>query len=240
MTGDGDLVACYTATDRLTGRVSLVLSSSFDGGISWDQEPREIPSSSGNGAMSGDVVATKSGIGLVYSDGRSIKWLEYSYRDGLKPAFDSEVLIERGSEQGDPNGTHFSLVTDPKGNIHLATNNGEGRVVYLRYDEKSDVWSKPEVIANYQSGDYMQISLAGDGRLYLAYNARVGLETIAEVSSSVDGGMSWGLEARLDSSEFGESGNVRIETPSYILDVLPVFQQFQFSRDNQGLIYYEV
>lgn len=86
----------------------------------------------------------------------------------------------------------------------------------------------------------MQMSIADDGTLYITYNARIGLNTVAEVSSSSDGGETWSVVARLSQDEVEQSGNVRVETPGYIDDELPVFQQVQSSRDDQSLVFYEV
>lgn len=237
---DGTLFVSYTATNRLTGDVSLMVSYSIDGGTSWIQAPRAIPSSTGDGAISGEVIVTDRGVGLLYKDGMTLKWAEFAYPDSTGSRFTNQVLIELGDDQRDPNATHFSSVTDPEGNIHVATNNGDGQVVYLRYDSGSNAWSEPEEIVNYRSGDYMQMSIADDGTLYITYNARIGLNTVAEVSSSSDGGETWSVVARLSQDEVEQSGNVRVETPGYIDDRLPVFQQVQSSRDEQSLVYYEV
>jgi hypothetical protein len=237
---DGTLFVSYTATNRLTGDVSLMVSYSIDGGATWIEAPRAIPSSTGDGAMSGEVMVTDRGVGLLYIDGTTLKWAEFSYPDSTGSRITNQVLIERGDDQRDPNGTHFSSVIDPEGNIHVATNDGEGRVVYLRYDSNTNTWSEPEEIVDYRSGDYMQMSIAEDGTLYITYNARIGLNTVAEVSSSSDGGETWNVEARLSQDEVEQSGNVRVETPGYIDDELPVFQQVQSSRNDQSLVYYEV
>ncbi len=237
---DGTLFVSYTATNRLTGDVSLMVSYSMDGGASWVQAPRTIPSSTGDGPISGEVIVTDRGVGLLYTDGLTLKWAEFAYPDSTGSRITNQVLIELGNDQRDPNATHFSSVTDPEGNIHVATNNGEGQVVYLRYDSTANTWSEPEEIVNYRSGDYMQMSIADDGTLYITYNARIGLNTVAEVSSSSDGGVTWSVVARLSQDEVEQSGNVRVETPGYIDDELPVFQQVQSSRDDQSLVFYEV
>lgn len=237
---DGTLFVSYTATNRLTGDVSLMVSYSMDGGASWVQAPRTIPSSTGDGPISGEVIVTDRGVGLLYKDGLTLKWAEFTYPDSTGSRITNQVLIELGNDQRDPNATHFSSVTDPEGNIHVATNNGEGQVVYLRYDSNANTWSEPEEIVNYRSGDYMQMSIADDGTLYITYNARIGLNTVAEVSSSSDGGVTWSVVARLSQDEVEQSGNVRVETPGYIDDELPVFQQVQSSRDDQSLVFYEV
>jgi hypothetical protein len=252
---DGRVVVVYSAKDRLTGNESLRASWSKDDGQSWRELNRELESPDGTSQMSGDVIATDDGFGLIYTEGGeksiyeklpgsqqdTINWLEYSLEDGT---WSKQLLLERGDAQNDPNGTHFSSAIDSDGNIHLATNDGEGSVVYLRYDHITGEWTDPSQIATYPSGsaggDYMELSISTDNVIYIAYNAKSGSNRYIEVTSSEDEGLGWSIDSRLTQSIDDAPGNIRMETPSYIGSTLPVFQQIEAADGTQSLLYYQI
>lgn len=252
---DGRVVVVYSAKDRQTGNESLRASWSQDQGRSWREFNGELASPDGTSQMSGDVIATDDGFGLIYTEGGetsfyeqlpgsqqdTINWIEYSFEGGIQSR---QLLLERGDAQNDPDGTHFSSAIDNDGNIHLATNDGEGSVVYLRYDHITGQWTEPIQLATYDTGsagaDYMELSISAENDIYVAYNAKSGPDRYIEVSSSENGGLSWSIDSRLTQSINDNPGNIRMETPSYIGSTLPVFQQIEAADGTQSLVYYEI
>lgn len=240
VTEDGTIVVACTAIDRATGQASLRVGYSEDQGATWTIVDQGIENTKGDGQMSGDIIATDDGVGLLYTNGNTLNWIDYSEDATTGSKLEAERILVKGDTQNDPNGTHFSSVTDEDGNIHVATNNGEGRVVYLRYDNATDTWDDPVEITSYRSGSYMQISILDDGSIHIAYEVNAGGEQFLEVSESVDGGDTWAVEARLTQDVVENPGNARLETPAYAQDTLPVFQQVESTRDSNSLVYYEV
>ncbi|MEB3352841.1 MAG: hypothetical protein VKM34_01195 [Cyanobacteriota bacterium] len=252
---DGRVVVVYSARDGQTGDESLRASWSQDQGRSWREFDGELASPDGTSQMSGDVIATDDGFGLIYTEGGetsiyeqlpgsqqdTINWIEYSFEGGIQS---KQLLLERGDAQNDPSGTHFSSAIDNDGDIHLATNDGEGSVVYLRYDHITGKWTEPIRLATYDTrsagGDYMELSISAENDIIVAYNAKSGPKRYIEVSSSEDGGLSWSIDSRLTQSISDNPGNIRMETPSYIGSTLPVFQQIEVADRTQSLVYYEV
>ncbi len=251
ITPDGTLWVCCTATDKVSGDVSLRVASSADDGQTWtaidERIDNTIDNPSGNksqlnggkGRMSGNIIATNDGVGLLYTNGNTLNWVDYSLSETSSGTYENERLLVYGDAQKDPDGTHFSSVTDSQGNIHVATNNGDSRVVYLRYDSTSDTWDNPVEITSYKSGSYMQISLLADGRINITYEVS-GASKYLEVSESTDGGNTWAVDSRLTQEVVSDPGNARIETPAYALDTLPVFQQVENQDGSNSLVYYEV
>ncbi len=240
VTDDGTIVVACTATDRATGQASLRVGYSEDQGETWTIVDQGIENTKEDGRMSGDIVATDDGVGLLYTNGNTLNWIDYSEDAPTGSKLEPERLLVKGDTQRDPNGTHFSSVTDEDGNIHVATNNGEQRVVYLRYDNATDEWDDPVEITSYRSGSYMQISILEDGSIKIAYEVNAGGERFLEVSESVDGGDSWSVDARLTQDLVANPGNARLETPAYAQDTLPVFQQVEPTNGSNALVYYEV
>ena len=237
---NGTIVVACTATDRATGQASLRIGYSQDQGSKWANVDLGIVNTSGDGQMSGDIIATDDGVGLLYTNGNTLNWIDYSKAGANGSKLESELILVKGDTQKDPNGTHFSSVTDADGNIHVATNNGENRVVYLRYVNKTDTWDDPVEITTYRSGNYMQISILDDGSIHILYDVNARGEKFLEVSESVDGGDSWTVEARLTQDIVENPGNARMETPAYAQDNLPVFQQVELTNGSNSLVYYEV
>lgn len=241
ITKDGTIVVTCTATDRSTGQAGLRVGYSNDEGNTWNIVEQQIKNTKNDDRMSGDVIATDDGVGILYSNGFTLNWADYSETASPGSRVEVERILVKGDTQNDPNGTHFSSLTDVNGNIHVATNNGEGQVVYLRYNNAADTWDDPVEITAYQnSGDYMQISVLDDGSIQIVYNVSVGGERFLEVSESLDGGDSWAVKARLTQNVVAQPGNLRMETPAYGQDSLIVFQQIETTDGANSLVYYEV
>jgi len=104
-------------------------------------------------------VATATGMGMVYAVHEQIFWA--SRENGADPdaAWSSQVLFTSTSSDNDPYASHFSVVADPQGNIHMAISDG-GRVGYFRFNATSRQW-----VSKWLSGDisagYVQVAMAG-------------------------------------------------------------------------------
>ena len=238
---DGTIYVAFTSTKNTTDKTRLRAAYSKDGGSSWILDDRSINNTSNNGRMSGDIMTTDNGVGLLYTNGASLNWVEVSTKttDRNNPLTE-QVLLTQGKRQKDPKGTHFSSLTDTDGNIHVATNNGKQRVIYLRYDNDSADWEEPVEITDYKSGSYMQISILENDSLLLSHDARRDGEKYLEVAGSTDGGKNWSKQARLEQQISANPGNPRVEAPSYAQESLPIFQQVESNLGNNSLVYFEV
>ncbi len=241
VTEDGTIVVAFTATDRSTGRASLRVAQSDDQGATWTVLDQGIPNTMNDGRMSGDIIALDDGFGVLYTNGDTLNWTDYSEGASSGGSLGvSETILIKGDSQNDPNATHFSSLTDEDGNIHVATNNGESRVVYLRYNNDTDSWDEPVVITDQPSGNYMQISLMDDGTIKIAYDINIDGQLVVAVSESANGGDSWALVAVLTQDVVADPGNRRVETPAYAQDTLPLFQQVESADGSNSLVYYQV
>lgn len=241
VTEDGTIVVAFTATDRSTGQASLRVAQSNDQGATWTVLDQGIPNTTNDGRMSGDIIALDDGFGVLYTNGDTLNWTEFAESASSGGSLGvSETILIKGDSQNDPNATHFSSLTDEDGNIHVATNNGESRVVYLRYNNDTDSWDEPVVITDQPSGNYMQISLMDDGTIKIAYDINIDGERVVAVSESANGGDSWALVAVLTQDVVADPGNRRVETPAYAQETLPVFQQVESANGSNSLVYYQV
>lgn len=236
---DGLIVVTASAKEQRTRKTSLKIFSSENGGESWTMESGSIANKAGDGRIVGDIMTTDKGVGILYSDGPTLNWVELDKLGSSFSILEPEQILIKGDEQVDPNSTHFSSLIDEEGNIHVATNDGLGHTVYLRYDKSRGGWDDPVQIAGYYSGEYMQISTLEDGSLQIAYNVRRDEGRFLEVSQSLDGGDSWDVIAELTQDIVRNPGNIRMETPAYGKDSLAVFQQCEGTLGINELVYYQ-
>lgn len=181
------------------------------------------------------VLGTTEDVHIVHTAGDSL----FAMARGQDASWDSELLLTYGGLQEDPFRTHFSVLADGD-DIHVATGDGEKRVVYLGYDGSTGTWEAPRALSDQVGANYMQISKSEDDELYIIYNDRDA--DLLRVLESTDGGATFAPEAELEfESSFFNGTFPRIETATDFSGDLVVLQQVSFFGGRyQSLVSYTV
>ena len=250
---NNDLWATFTTQDA-QGEGSTKLLYSDSAGQSWSEVALDLgktpPDSRGSSRRSSKVVASNDGLTIIYTDGNSLNYAASSNPLAID-SWKQGPLFDYADAQKDPDGTHFSVVVDQAANLHIATNDGNQRLLYLKYDRQQERWQSPRRLTDFSSAAYMQVSVSQKGSILISYDARLTPNNPAnpteknpqylEVIESLDGGQTFSLNSRLLYRPDLEKGNPRVETPAYIRDTLPIFQQVANADDSlQGLAYFQV
>lgn len=244
---DNHLWVAFISKDSISSESELKLFSSNISTLDWQEINIGNLASSKSDRISAKVVTLTSGVAIIYSDDGTLNWAYHSNSWPIS-VWKSEKLFEsKEPNQLDPKGSHFSVVVDEYDNIHVATNDGQNGLLYFKYDYNQDVWETPQLLSkpNSRSANYMQISLAQGGELFITYDLRElyknQLFSYLNVLKSSDSGKTFLLYAHLAYQPALEKGNQRIETPAYVNNALPVFQQVSNQNDStQSLIYFNV
>jgi hypothetical protein len=171
---------CYSVQDTATLKWSLRMSFRSPGDNPWrDSEQTFGDTESQNSERAGRPVKLPTGVGLVYTDQKIIAWATRA--DGApmrSPWTDTTVLLTTPPE-GDgrgPYGGHFSVLTDPLGNLHLVTVDMT-RIVYFRFLQSTQQWDPIRALTTPVFAIYVQITYC-DGNLVVIGNANEQLQVI--------------------------------------------------------------
>jgi hypothetical protein len=213
--------------------LALTVKSSTDGGTTWtDENFDQLRSNVAEG--SARMVTTSEEVGVLYTADDALRWAAQE-SDG---DWESQLLLTYGDEQAAAGGSHFSAVVDGD-DIYVATNDGDQRLVFLSYDGSTGEWGAAVTLTDYESASYMEIGLSADGNIYIAFDDRE--DDILRVLESTDGGDSFHDYAELEFAPGFDTGNPRMEMPSYFYGDLPVLQQVSsLTGDKNRLVYYDV
>ncbi|MFO1506737.1 MAG: hypothetical protein U1F23_06615 [Lysobacterales bacterium] len=168
-------------------------------------------------------VRIPGGMGMVFTVHDDFYWATRPDSAGLDDSWSVQPLYTRTGEGTDPYASHFSLVADAAGNVHLATVDG-GQLIYLRYDAASGTWAPPRQLTNQITGAYPQVSIM-PGVLVVALD----IGTNAGVYVSRDSGTTFSYIYKLVHGMEGGGNDFtypRLETPTYAASPLLLFQQF--------------
>jgi len=172
-------------------------------------------------------VRIPGGMGLIYRVQKSTYWTTRA--NSAPPAFLSEpVLIEAGSartSRNDPYASHFSVVADDGGHLHLAILD-DASVVYLRYAMLDGTWSAARRIDSDGSSSYPQIGMA-NGRVQLAMSLswRGGALYLSnDYGETFDAAFALRLPAPPDGVSYKTP---RLESPSRSSGTLAIVQQYE-------------
>ena len=112
-------------------------------------------------------VPIPGGMGMVYTVHDKMYWAS---RDNSAPPtapWNTQLLYTYTGTHTDPFSSHFSLVSDNRGNVHLALVDG-GRLLYLRYNAANQTW-KQRWLTNDIDAGYPQVSMVNNS-LVIAVN----------------------------------------------------------------------
>lgn len=218
---------CYAVQDTVSLKWSLRMSYRVPGDTGWrDSEQTFGDTESQNSERAGRPVKLPTGVGLVYTDQKIIAWATRVDGAPMRSAWTDNTLLLQTPPDGDgrgPYGGHFSVVTDPLGNLHLATVDMT-RIVYFRFLQSTQQWDPVRALTTPVFAIYVQATIS-DGNLVIIGNANEQLQVI----QSTDFGNTFAKTHLLThpkptgSQDFA---NARMESPSESRSPIPVLQQY--------------
>jgi len=167
-------------------------------------------------------IAIPNGMGMVYTVHNKMYW---ATRDNQAPPtapWTSQLLYTYAGTHTDPFSSHFSLVSDNRGNLHLALVDG-GRLLYLRYNAANQTWKQRWLTTDIDAG-YPQVSMVNN-TLMIAVNSKsnVGVFTSPDLGST----FTHSYSLRHGAPPAGVSYRYpRIETAATISGPMLLFQQY--------------
>jgi hypothetical protein len=226
---------------------ALTDGASGDVALKWIQRPTEgtwvdTAVTIGSGASrskerSGRPVKIPGGMGLVYRVNKTTYWT--TRPNGAPPdVLAAPQIIHVGgarSARSDPYASHFSVVADDGGHLHLAIAD-KGAAMYLRYSMLDGTWTEPRQINDDDTLSYLQIGLA-NGQVQLSLSASRGS---GAVYLSNDYGGTFTRAAALRLPSWGDQIDYRtgrIEAPTRSNGPLVVLQQYEDGRTQRLMVY---
>jgi hypothetical protein len=184
-------------------------------------------------------VRIAGGVGMVYTVHEKIFW--GTRRDNQAPTEPwTAKLLFTGTPPFDldPFSSHFSLGADNQNNLHLATVE-HGRLLYLRYANRTRTWSAARFLTQDVTAAYPQVTVAGETVAILANT-----QTFGGVLQSTNYGVSFTLTHLLTHDAAPPDSGLdytspRIESPGRSTSPIPVFQQYVDSG-TQRLMFFPV
>lgn len=236
----GNLYVTYVAQDSATLVYSLRMSVRAAGQLAWTELPQVFGSSDAESAQrSGRPVLTPDGIGMVFTVHDGMYWAQR--QDGWSldtPWSLSTIYMTPPPSDPDPYASHFSVVRDTAGNVHMATVD-KGRVLYARYLAATQAWETPRQVASPMGAGWVQLTIAGDNLVLMA-----NMLSMVRVYQSGNAGNSFIATHMLthplapDGSGL-DYGAPRMETPSVSTSPIPTVQQY-IEGQTQKLMFFAV
>lgn len=237
MDARGRLWCAYVLQNPRTSNVAIRLSCKLTGTTSWTDTRLTFGVVGSDGIKrSARPVLLADGVGMVYSVDASIYWAK-RLDDWSEDSSWALSTIFSGQPDADPYASHFSVVTDAFGNVHLAAVDA-GRVVYARLLRGELAWRPALELTGFSGANYVQTSLC-NGNLVVIGNTS---DQTLQLYQSSDAGGTFALTAHLTHAPAPQGGNVsynlpRVEAPGRSTSPLPVFQQYQQGTTEKLLLF---
>jgi hypothetical protein len=185
---------------------------------------------------SAKLVATATGMGMVYAVHNQILWASRENDWPLDQPWTGQVVFTSSSGDNDPYSSHFSIAADAQRNIHMSLTDGD-RVGYSRYDAVTRAW-KSKWLTGAINAAYIQTSIvAGD----IVVTANNGSNRLM-VYRSADGGETFTLPYTLEHPRPGSGVSylyARMETAATTTGPMLVLQQY-IDNNTQRLLRFSV
>lgn len=226
---------------------ALLNKATDDINLRWIQRPTEGtwvdtgvivgPTDNVSKERSGRPVRIAGAMGLIYRVRQTTYWT--TRPNGAAPGFLADpVVIQVGSarsSRSDPYASHFSVVADDGGHLHLAIAD-DGAAMYLRYSTLDGTWTAPRQVNPDGSLSYLQIGLA-NGQIAVAMSVtwRAGA-----VYLSNDYGDSFAQGFALVMPKAGDGVSyktARVESPSRSGGPLAVLLQYEDNNVQRLMVY---
>lgn len=180
-------------------------------------------------------VALPTGMGLVYTVHQDTYWAQRNNAWGVGQAWSRKLIYANQVVDKDPYGSHFSVVADAVGNLHMALVDG-GKLIYSRFDIASKVWATRALTGDIKA-TYVQ-ALVALGNIVLVTNNLTRLR----VYQSSDSGTTFANTHALTHPAGSATviyDNPRVEAPAIGSSPFPVLQQY-VSGSQQRLLFFAV
>ena len=188
------------------------------------------------------LLRTPDGVMMIYTDhpdSNSERFtLNFSYRldfdavDG--PWAPPRTIFNYSSPESDENGAHFNAALDPSGNVHIATRS-ENTLIYLRLSNYDMALGTPKVLGSAGVAPYPQVCVAESGNVSVIVPRKGDGIRQLDLLTSIDEGENFVLTHVLKLATRKDTGEARIEAPSFYQSKLPVVQQVSTNPDKQLL-----
>ncbi|HJU08843.1 MAG TPA: hypothetical protein VJ727_10235 [Rhodanobacteraceae bacterium] len=180
-------------------------------------------------------IAIPGGMGMVYTVHDEMYWATRDNSAAPTTPWATQLLYTYTGPHSDPFSSHFSLVGDNRGNVHLALVDN-GRLLYLRYNDDTETW-KQRWLTNDIDAGYPQVSLVNNTLVIAVNNS-----SNAGVFVSPDLGKTFTYSYALKHGTPGEGVSYRyprLETPATSSGPMLLFQQYT-ENDVDQLIQFTV
>jgi len=186
---------------------------------------------------SGRPIKIAGGMGLIYRVNKTTYWATRA--NSAPPDFlsDSRVIHVGAarSSRSDPYASHFGVVADDAGHLHLAIAD-DGTAWYLRYSMLDDVWSTARKVNDDGALSYLQIGLA-NGQVEVALSASRGAGAVY-LSNDYGETFTQAFALKLPLAQDGVSYKTgRVETATRSIGPLAVLQQYEDEKVQRLMLY---
>lgn len=136
----GYLWTAFIVQQPSTGVYSIKLFNSKERSLGWNDTYVSLGAIDKSARKSARLVALKDRIGVVYTNDNTFYWAyKKNYFSFKTPWKAQSIFAYQPSSNNTIYSSHFSLVSDPLDNIHLATFD-LGKLIYWKFDRQSQNW----------------------------------------------------------------------------------------------------
>ncbi|MBK1615034.1 hypothetical protein CKO44_16315 [Rubrivivax gelatinosus] len=174
-------------------------------------------------------VAVPGGIGMVWTVREFTYFSRHALTEAPTTPWQTETLFVGSvdSTVSDPYASHFNVVTDAGGGVHLITVENYD-VLHFRWDPATLAWSGPRLVDDARKVAYAQLGLF-DGRPVVGYSVQRGKGSL-EVGDALGENWDPSYDLALVPAVPGINYNTaRIELPAKASGTMPVLQQYDIS-----------
>lgn len=180
-------------------------------------------------------IATPTGMGLVYTVHQNTFWAKRNNGWSVDQPWARKFVYANKVDDKDPYGSHYSVVADAAGNLHMAMVDG-GKLIYAKFDADTQAWATRTLTRDIKA-TYVQ-ALVALGNIVLITNNLTRLR----VYQSSDGGTTFSNTHALThpaGSATVSYDNPRVEAPAIASSPFPVLQQY-VNGSQQRLLFFAV
>jgi hypothetical protein len=223
----GRLRCAFVARDRVTDDVNVRLIARVANTGVWS-DPGLVfgPSDHRSIERSARPVRIPGGMGLVYTVRENTYWATRSDASAVDSAWTVGHLFARTPVPSytDPYASHFGVVADTSGNVHLVTNENYN-VLYFKWNAASGKWSAPKHVDDARNVVYMQVGIS-NGKLVIAFSVQRGRGLVVVSPDLGESFVPW-VETVLTKAVPGANFNTaRVEMPTVSSGNLALLQQY--------------
>lgn len=223
----GTVWCAFVARDRSTDDVNLRLVARLAGSGAWHDTGLVFgPTDHRSIERSARPVRIPGGMGLVYTVRENTYWATRSNAWAAGDAWTVSPLFARTPVPSyqDPYASHFGLVADSAGNVHLVTNENYD-VLYFKWSAASAQWLPPKRVDDDRKVVYMQVGMS-NGKLVVAFSVQRGRGLVVVSPDLGETFVPW-VETVLTSAVPGANFNTaRVEMPASSSGDLSLLQQY--------------